>query len=224
MQELFQRKYLISFFYLMVCIVGYSAWKSIPVENAPELNLPSISINYNWGSTAPEVMEKEITRKVESAANRLRDVSKINSSTQEGRSFVTVQFAKNAPVEFRALELREYLYSLEQTLPAEVRPAQITRQVPEEIQDQQTFMVYSLSGDLPARELLEYARQSIKTKLLGLEGLTDVRLQWVESPALLLNLTEINWNALVSRGESYLLKLEQINLASSGLMILELSF
>tara|TARA_R110002096_G_scaffold406782_3_gene605150 strand:- start:13951 stop:17106 length:3156 start_codon:yes stop_codon:yes gene_type:complete len=184
MEELLRRKYLISFFYLMVCIVGYSAWKSIPVENAPELNLPSITISYNWGSTAPEVMEKEITRKVESAANRLRDVSKINSDTQEGRSVVTVQFAKNAPVEFRSLELREYLYALEQTLPTNVLPARITRQVPEEIQDQQTFMVYSLSGNLPSRDLLEYARQSIKTKLLGLEGLTDVRLQGVESPAL----------------------------------------
>lgn len=184
MGELFRRKYLISFFYIIVCIVGYSAWVSIPVENAPELNLPSITINYNWGSTAPEVVEKEITRKVESAANRLRDVSKISSVTQEGRSSVSVRFTKNAPVEFRALEIREYLHSLEQTLPVNVNPAQITRQVPREIQDQQTFMVYSLSGNLPARELLEYAQQSIKTKLLGLEGLTDVQLQGVENPAL----------------------------------------
>ncbi len=217
MQELFQRKYLISFFYLMICIVGYSSWKSIPVENTPELNLPSITIYYSWGSTAPEVMEKEITRKVESAANRLRDVSEINSTTSEGRSYVTVRFAKNAPVEFRALELREYLFSLEQTLPTEVRPALITRQVPEEVQDQQTFITYSLSGDLPARELLDYARQSIKTKLLGLEGLTDVRLQGVESPALFIEFDREKLERFGLSGRAILVQIkEKLNWRSSG--------
>lgn len=184
MQELFRRKYLISFFYLAVCIVGWLSWKNIPVENAPELNLPSVTINYVWGSTAPEIMEQEITRKVESAANRLRDVSDISSITQEGRSTVTVQFTKNAPVEFRVLELREYLYAFEQNLPANVLPAQITRQVPDEIRDQQTFMVYSLNAGIPGRELLAFAEQSVKTKLLGLPGLADVELLGVDNPAL----------------------------------------
>src|SRR5690554_1671073 len=217
MEELFRRKYLISFFYLMVCIVGYSAWKGIPVENAPELNLPSITISYYWGSTAPEVVEKEITRKVESAANRLRDVSKINSITEEGRSSVSVQFTKNAPVEFRALEIREYLHSLEQTLPANVNPAQITRQVPEEIQDQQTFMVYSLSGNLPARELLDYAQQTIKTKLLGLEGLTDVRLQGVESPALFIEFDRDKLEKFELSGRQILAQVRtKLNWRSSG--------
>ncbi|MFA5667846.1 MAG: efflux RND transporter permease subunit [Balneolaceae bacterium] len=219
MEELFRRKYLISFFYLMVCIVGYSAWKGIPVENAPELNLPSITISYYWGSTAPEVVEKEITRKVESAANRLRDVSKINSITEEGRSSVSVQFTKNAPVEFRALEIREYLHSLEQTLPANVNPAQITRQVPEEIQDQQTFMVYSLSGNLPARELLEYAQQTIKTKLLGLEGLTDVRLQGVESPALFIEFDRDKLEKFELSGRQILAQVRtKLNWRSSGII------
>lgn len=186
MQELFRRKYLISFFYLIVCIVGYSAWKNIPIENAPELNLPSLTVNYNWGSTVPEVVEKEITRKVESTANRLRDVTEINSVTQEGRSSVTIKFLKHAPVEFRALELREYLYTLEESLPVSVSPATISRNVPQELEDQQTFMTFTLSGEMESRELLEYSRQSIKPKLLGIEGLARVELLGVQDPALIL--------------------------------------
>ncbi|MEO9887418.1 MAG: efflux RND transporter permease subunit [Balneola sp.] len=200
MRELLQRKYLISFFYLIVCIVGLSTWVRIPVENSPELNLPRITVSYSWGNTAPEIVEQEITRKVESAANNLRDVNEIRSITQSGRSQVIIKFNKNAPVEFRSLELREYLFSVEQQLPPAVSQARITRSVPEELEDQQTFIVYTLSGDLPGKALLEYARQSIKTKLLGIEGVSDVELQGVDDPALIIEynrlaLEKFNLNA-----------------------------
>lgn len=185
MQEIFRRKYLISFFYIIVCIVGLSTWINIPVENAPELNLPRITVSYSWGNTAPEIMEQEITRKVESAANNLRDVQEVRSITQSGRASVTITFAKNAPVEFRALELREQLFSVEQQLPPAVSPARISRSVPEELEDQQTFIVFTLSGELEGRALLEYARQSIKTKLLGIEGIASVELIGVDDPALI---------------------------------------
>jgi multidrug efflux pump subunit AcrB len=184
MRELLQRKYLISFFYLIVCIVGFSTWVNIPVENAPELNLPRITVFYSWGNTAPEIVEQEITRKVESAANNLRDVREVRSITQSGRSQVTITFNKKAPVEFRSLELREQLFGVEESLPESVSPAQISRSVPEELEDQQTFIVYTLSGDLPGKALLEYARQSIKIRLLGLEGISDVDLEGVDDPAL----------------------------------------
>ena len=69
----------------------------------PELNLPSITVSYSWGSTVPEIMELEITRKVESAANQLRDVTDIRSLSQEGRSSVTITFAKNARLIFGQL-------------------------------------------------------------------------------------------------------------------------
>lgn len=186
MRELFSRKYLISFFYIIVCIIGIISWNNIHVENTPELNLPSITVSYSWRSTAPEIVEQEITRKVESAANRLRDVSDIRSITREGRSQVTITFLKNAPVEFRSLELREYLNLLEAGLPILVSPASITRNIPEELEDQQTFVVYTLSGELDSKNLLEYARQTIKTSVLGIEGLSDVSLQGVEDPALII--------------------------------------
>ena len=185
MKELFSRKYLISFFYIIVCVIGVAVWKVLPIESTPELNLPSVTVSYSWSSTSPEVMEKEITRKVEREANRLRDVTDIRSITQEGRSSVTITFRKDAPVDYRILELREYLFSLDENLPESVTPT-INRQVPNELEDQQTFLVYTLNGDLPPRELLEYTRTSIKPKLLAIEGLAEINIQGVLDPALVI--------------------------------------
>src|SRR5690606_25799150 len=41
------------------------------------------------------------------------------------------------------------------------------------------------SGDYEARKLLEYTRQTIKPQLLGLEGLSEIKEQGVEDPALM---------------------------------------
>lgn len=186
MRELLNRKYLISFFYIIVCVIGIAVWRVLPIESTPELNLPSVTVDYNWGSTAPEIIEQEITRKVEREANRLRDVTDIRSITREGRSTVTITFRKNAPVDYRVLELREYLFSLDENLPESISPPNITRQVPEELEDQQTFIVYTLNGDMPPRQLLEYSRTNIRPKLLALDGLAEVAIRGVQDPALVI--------------------------------------
>jgi multidrug efflux pump subunit AcrB len=191
--RLFHRRYLISLSYLLLVVIGIIAWRNVPLEMAPDLNLPSISVNYSWGSTSPEVMEQEVTRKVEQAANWLRDVQKIQSISQEGRASVTITFNRYAPVEYRTVELQEYLFGLEENLPANVRQGTISRRVPDELQEMQTFVVYSLSGERPVRDLLEYARQNIRLALLGLEGLSDIEINGARDPALTI---EFNTNKL----------------------------
>ncbi|MAO65911.1 MAG: hypothetical protein CL666_13030 [Balneola sp.] len=186
MHQLLNRKYLISFFYIIVCVIGIAVWRVLPIESTPELNLPSVTVNYNWGSTSPEIMEMEITREVEREANRLRDVTDIRSITQEGRSSVTITFRKDAPVDYRVLELREYLFTLDENLPESISPPSISRQVPEELEDQQTFIVYTLNGDMAPRELLEYTRTNIRPKLLSIEGLAEVAIRGVQDPALMI--------------------------------------
>ncbi len=161
-------------------------WGVLPIESTPELNLPSVTVHYNWGSTSPEIMEMEITRKVEREANRLRDVTDIRSITQEGRSTVTITFRKEAPVDYRVLELREYLFTLDENLPESISPPSITRQVPDELEDQQTFIVYTLNGEMAPRQLLEYTRTNIRPKLLAIDGLAEVAIRGVQDPALII--------------------------------------
>lgn len=184
MKSLFRRRYLISLFYLMVMTVGTVAWLNIPMELVPDISLPSVTVTHTWGSTAPEVVEQEITRKVEQIAYRLRDVEKVTSITSEGRSRVTVEFAKHAPVDFRMIEMQELLHGLRQDLPSSVRPFTISRSVPRELRDMQNFVTYSLSGSYESRELLEFARRNIRNPLLGLDGLAEIEINGAEDPAL----------------------------------------
>ncbi|MGD8427405.1 MAG: efflux RND transporter permease subunit [Balneolaceae bacterium] len=80
--------------------------------------------------------------------------------------------------------MQEYLYGLQEALPANVRQPSISRQVPQELQDLQTFVVYSLSGNRPVRQLLEYAKRNIRLPMLGLDGIAGININGARDPAL----------------------------------------
>ncbi len=182
---LFRRRYLISLCYLLVVTVGIVAWQNVPMEMAPDISLPSVTVSYNWGSTSPEVMEQEVTRKVEQAAYRLRDVENVRSVTLEGRTSVTIEFTKSAPIDFRIIELQESLFSLRDDLPQSLGNHRISRRVPRELDDMQAFITYSLSGPYPTSELLDFVNRNIRNPLLGHRGLADIDIQGAQDPALM---------------------------------------
>ena len=185
MHHLFRRRYLISLFYMMVITVGVAAWLGIPMEMAPELERPSASVSYSWGQTSPEVMEQEVTRRVEQAAQRLRDVENIESVTRSGRSSVSIDFHPDAPVDFRLVELREYLREFQGDLPENLSEPNISRRVPQELSDMQTFLTFTVSGDRNAYELREFVEHEIRMPLIGLNGISEIEISGVEEPALI---------------------------------------
>ncbi|HKL20223.1 MAG TPA: efflux RND transporter permease subunit, partial [Tichowtungia sp.] len=97
---------------------------------------------------------------------------------------MTITFEKETPVEYRILELQEYLYGLTDEMPPQVRRPSINRSIPQELQEQETFMGYSISGDRSKRELYRIAEEQIRLRLLGFPGLADVEIQGAEDPAL----------------------------------------
>lgn len=185
MHNILRRRYLISLFYMMVITVGVAAWLDIPMEMAPELERPSATVSYSWGQTTPEVMEQEVTRRVEQSVQRLRDVDNVESVTQAGRSSVTIDFQPDAPVDFRLVELREYLREFQEELPDAIREPHISRRVPEEISEMQTFLTFTVSGDRHPHELRRFVEENIRMPLIGLDGISEIEITGVREPALL---------------------------------------
>lgn len=184
---IFARRYTLSLLFMMLAVVGLLSWSRLPVELTPDITLPSATVSYRWGSTAPEVMEMSITRRVEAIAYRLRDVSQVRSTTSEGSSRVVIEFRKNAPVDFRLVELQESLYTLYDDLPQGVSQHSITRAVPRELANVPQFMTWSLNGAMNPAEMRRIAERRIQLPLLGTPGLADLEIHGVPESALLVH-------------------------------------
>ena len=77
---------------LMVVMFGLVALRSIPIQLAPDVHKPVITITTNWPGAAPAEIEREIVNRQEEALKGLRGLSELSSSSQNGRGRITLEF------------------------------------------------------------------------------------------------------------------------------------
>lgn len=77
---------------LMVIMFGWIGLVSIPIQLAPDVNRPIISVNTNWPGAAPAEIEREIVNKQEEVLKGLDGLEDIISRSLPGRSEITLEF------------------------------------------------------------------------------------------------------------------------------------
>jgi multidrug efflux pump subunit AcrB len=137
----------------------------LPIELAPDIDLPRISISTFWSGASPEMMVSEVTSKIEAAAGEVKGIKKINSVTREGRSSITIQFERGINPDFAKLELSERLEVLWQQFPPGVSRPVFQKTVPKEFQDLQGFLTYQFYPKITAGTTLRLSPAEIKKRL-----------------------------------------------------------
>ncbi len=159
-----------------VVLAGLFAFTRLPIELAPSIDFPSLTINTSWGSTSPETVEQFVTAPIEEVVNTVAGVKNVRSRSSEGRSSVDVEFEQGTDMSFARLELYEKLAALAETFPAGVRSPQIAPYVPEDFKELQGFLTFALSSDLNAAALRTYAMERIVPGLMSVKGVSRVEI------------------------------------------------
>src|ERR1700704_2056473 len=73
-------------------LLGAICLTRLPIDLLPAVSLPTVAIIPQWPNVAPEEVEAQVTRPIEEAVSSAPGMYEVSSSTQEGRSFVRVQF------------------------------------------------------------------------------------------------------------------------------------
>ena len=97
----------------MTIIMGFIALDRIPIQIAPDVNKPVISITTYWFGASPYEMEREIVNRQEEALKGIEGVKKVTASTREGRSVVTLEFDVTANMDKSLLFVSNKLNQIE---------------------------------------------------------------------------------------------------------------
>ena len=76
----------------MVVLFGLVALETIPIQLAPDVNKPVITITTGWPGAAPAEIEREITNRQEEALKGITGLSDITSRSEQTRSRITLEF------------------------------------------------------------------------------------------------------------------------------------
>ncbi|MCR9174828.1 MAG: efflux RND transporter permease subunit [Alphaproteobacteria bacterium] len=77
---------------LMVVMFGVVALENIPIQLAPDVNNPVMTVRTNWAGAAPAEVEREIVNRQETEFRGLEGLAKMTGSAETGRGTIELEF------------------------------------------------------------------------------------------------------------------------------------
>ncbi len=88
-----ERPYTVAVAVILALLFSVLAWRRIPVQLKPTVDNPIISVETSYRGAAPVEVEERITRPIEDLLQSVDGLDRLSSSSAEGRSEVTLEYA-----------------------------------------------------------------------------------------------------------------------------------
>lgn len=157
---------------LALVVLGIVAYPSIGVDLFPKVDLPIVNVRTALQGASPEIMDIDVTDKIEEAINTINGVKTITSTSTEGVSLVTVEFVLERDIDLAVQDVREKVSTIRAKLPKDIDEPVIEKVDP----DATPVLWFALWGDKSARDLSTYADEVLKEQLQRINGVGAIRL------------------------------------------------
>jgi HAE1 family hydrophobic/amphiphilic exporter-1 len=153
-------------------IVGIVSYPDIGVDLFPKVDFPIININTTLKGASPEIMDIDVTDKIEEAVNTINGVKSISSTSTEGVSTVTVEFELERNIDLAAQDVREKVAEVRGRLPVDIDEPVIRKVDP----DANPVIWLALTGNRSIREISTYVDEVLKEQIQRVNGVGAIRL------------------------------------------------
>ena len=153
---------------LLIAILGVSAIITMPVDIFPYIDIPVVSVVWQYSGMSPEEMEKRILTFFErSMTTTVNDIEHIESQAYSGVSVTRVYFQPAAKIEVALSQITAIAQTLLRALPPGITPPSIIKY------DASSVPIIQLgleSKTLSEQELFDMGQNFIRTQLSTVAG------------------------------------------------------
>ena len=161
------------FIFIMILVIGlagFNAYKSIPREAAPDIQIPLLIVTIPFPGASPEDVESLITNKAEQELQTIKNLKKIKSTSSESVAVLTLEFTSDFDISDARTKVREKMDKIKPDFPSDAEDYQIT-----EINlSEQPLMILNIAGDMGLLGLTNLADE-VKEEIEGIPGILEVR-------------------------------------------------
>lgn len=111
--------------FLIIIVLGVMGFRFLPVDLLPQIEYPRMGIATSYPNVGPEEIETIITDRIENAVASVPNMEEVRSRSQEGRSWVTLEFAQGTDIDAAANDVRAALDRVRDEFPPEVEPPRV---------------------------------------------------------------------------------------------------
>lgn len=151
---------------MALVILGIVSYPSIGVDLFPKVDFPIVSITTVLKGASPEVVDVDVTDRIEEAVNTISGVKNITSTSSDGVSSIIVEFELERDIDLAVQDVREQIAAVRRTLPKD-----IDEPVIQKVNTDATPVLWlNLAGQKSIPELSLYADEILKEQLQRIEG------------------------------------------------------
>ena len=158
---------------LAFVVLGLFSYQRLSLDQFPNIDFPTVVVTMDYPGASPEIVEAEVTKKIEEAVNTVAGISALSSRSYEGISVVIVEFNLDVDGRKAAEDVREKVALIRPLLRSEVKDPRISRFDPAA---QPVFNIAVLAQDknTSPQELTTWARQVLQKRLENVRGVGAV--------------------------------------------------
>jgi len=166
-----RRPVLASVVSMLLVVFGLLSFRNLPLRELPDVDPPVISIETTYVGAAAAVVESRVTQLIEDRVAGIEGIETIASTSQDGRSAITIEFDLERDIEAAANDVRDRLGRIQDDLPDEVDPPEVYKVDA----DESVIMWFNLSSTvLSPLELTDYAQRFLVDRLSVIDGVARV--------------------------------------------------
>ena len=154
-------------------VLGIFGYRRLAIDEFPDVDIPVVTVQTVYPGASAEVIEREVSRRMEEAFNPVQGVDRITSVSLEGVSQVIVEFDLGRDVDVAAQDIRTKIETIRRDLPQDIDPPIVQKLDP---QAQPILSLALSSKTMPLVNLTTYADEDLRRQLEAVSGVGEVRL------------------------------------------------
>lgn len=166
---------------LALVVLGLFSYQRLAVDQFPDIDFPVVVVTVDYPGASPEIVESEVTKKIEEGVNSIAGINALTSRSYEGTAVVILEFQLHIDGRKAAEDVREKVASVRPRLRDEVKEPRVLRF------DPANAAVWSLAvlpdaataagaAPLTPVQLTTWADQVLKKRLENVRGVGAVTL------------------------------------------------
>jgi len=166
-----QRPILATMMNLVLVLFGIIGLSRLPVRELPDIDPPIISVTTVYPGANAQVVETEVTERLEEVINNIEGIKTLRSESREGVSNITIEFDLSRDIDIAAQDVRDRVSRVRGNLPEDILEPIIAKQD----SDAQPIIWNALNSDrYSPLELTTLAEMQIKPRLQSVPGVSSV--------------------------------------------------
>ena len=166
---------------LAIVVLGLFSYQRLKVDQFPNIDFPVVVVTADYPGASPEIVESEVTKKIEEGVNSIAGINALTSRSNEGQAVVIIEFQLHVDGRKAAEDVREKVAFIRPTFRTEVKEPRVLRFDPASraIWSLAVLPAATASGSgspMGAVDLTNWADQVLKKRLENVRGVGSITL------------------------------------------------